>query len=96
VVIVGPGVDTVSVVPDTVVVTAGPSTMVVVVGPGTVRRVVVAGAATVSPGAPERLIVSPLTVTVEVGLVTVKPRIVSVTIRASPAPLRSEVVHSTL
>ncbi|MET0939077.1 MAG: hypothetical protein ABWY51_07640 [Gaiellaceae bacterium] len=83
VVTAGPGTDTVSVSLDTVAVTAGPGTVVVVVGPGTVRKVVVVCAGAVSPGAPLRLVVSPVTV------------VVSLTICALPGTVRSRVVHST-
>jgi hypothetical protein len=69
--------------PETVVVTAGPGTVVVVVGPGTVVKVVLVGAGAVSPGAPARVTVTPVTV------------VVSVTIRASPGTVRPRVVHST-
>lgn len=83
VVTVGPGTDTVSVSSDTVVVTAGPGTVVVVPGPGAVRKVVVVCAGAVSPGAPLRVVVAPVTV------------VVSLTIRASPGTARSRVAHST-
>jgi hypothetical protein len=89
VVTVGPGLGTVSVLPDTIVVTTGPETVVVVVEPGTVTNAVVAGAVSVLPGAPGRVAVSPV-------IVTVWPGAVSVTTLVSPLTGRSWVVQTTL
>src|SRR4029077_11380835 len=81
VVIVGPGADTVSVVADAGV-TAGPGTGVGVVRPGSVTKIVVVWAGALLPGAPVRVVVSPGGV------------VVCVTIRVSPASVRSRVLHS--